>query len=515
MEIAGPLEMGRIKSTKNDSIRRFKRHYILGVITKMAIISLNHRLKQTLTSSFQKKTSEIGAPSRERHKLTDYGNAQRFVDRHGDRVRYCHPWKHWIIWNGTHWEEDMTGEVMRSAKETARHIFHEAANEQDIDRRKALSKHAIKSEAAFSMKSLLLLAQSEPGIPIIPDQLDANHWLLNTVNGTVDLKTGQQHPHRKEDLLSKIVPVVYDSKAQCPLWESFLNRIMEGNQNLIKFLQKVVGYALTGSTREQCLFFLYGTGSNGKSVFLNTIKGMLGSYAMQIEAKSLMVKNSDSVNNDIARIKGARFVAANEGEDNQRLAEGFIKTLTGSDPVTARFLHAEYFTFVPTCKIFFSSNHKPRIKGIDEGIWRRIRMIPFHVTIPEEERDMQLPEKLREEWPGILRWAVEGCLLWQQEGLGIPEEVRMANDTYRSEMDVIASFIEDCCLVNPLAKVQATQLYKIYQVWCEENGEFPLSQRILGIRLRERGFKAKKSTGNRTFYFGLGVRDTSIERSSY
>jgi len=291
-----------------------------------------------------------------------------------------------------------------------------------------------------------------------------------------------------------------------------LVRLMDGKAGLTYFLQKAIGYALTGDVSEQVIFFLYGsTGKNGKSTFLNTIKDLLGDYAQNMQPDTLMVKQANRINNDVARLHGARYVAAVEGDEGQRLSEALVKQMTGGDTITARFLHQEHFDFVPTHKIFFATNHRPVIRGTDDAIWRRIRLVPFCITIPEDERDNRLLEKLRAELPGILMWAVEGCLLWQKEGLGVPPEVVEATNAYRSEMDLLAKFISDCCVQHINAKVPSSSLYDTYQGWCDENGERPLTKRLFGMRLDERGFQSGKSGGTR-LWRGIGlVANDSLE----
>lgn len=271
---------------------------------------------------------------------------------------------------------------------------------------------------------------------------------------------------------------------------------------MIRYLQKAVGYSLTGDTGEQVLFFLYGTGANGKSVFLNVLQELMGDYAQQAPASLLMAK-SEGIPNDVARLKGARFVATIETEEGKRLAENLVKQLTGGDTVSARFLRQEYFEFKPECKLWMASNHKPIIRGSDYGIWRRIHLIPFTVTIPPENRDRRLPDKLRAELPGILRWAVDGLRIWLEEGLTPPLKVQAATEEYREDMDSIGTFLSECCVTEPTAKVPVRTLYETYVRWCQENGETPMKQRMLGKRLKERGFQQEKSTGGRMAWYGL------------
>lgn len=341
------------------------------------------------------------------------------------------------------------------------------------------------------------LAKSEPGVPVSADQLDAAPWVLNVLNGTLDLRTGQLRPHAREDLLTKLAPVAYDPGALCPTWEAFLSRILAGDVELIRFVQKVIGYSLTGSTQEQCLFILYGAGANGKSTLIQSISALLGDYARQTPTETLLVQRGDGVRNDLARLQGARFVSAVEVEGGRRLAEALVKQLTGGDTITARFLYGEHFEFQPMFKLWLAVNHRPVVQGTDHAIWRRIRLLPFTVTIPPAEQDKRLAEKLQAELAGILRWAVEGCQAWQREGLEPPAAVQRATGDYRAEMDVIAAFIRDCCVLGDKQEVSTSALYAEYVGWCTQVGESPVSQKALAATLKERGCTPGRRGGGR------------------
>jgi putative DNA primase/helicase len=357
---------------------------------------------------------------------------------------------------------------------------------------------------------MIELAKSEQGIPVSPQQLDSNPWVLNVLNGTLDLRTGQLREHRREDLITKLAPVAYDPEAPCPRWEAFLSRIFAGDAELIRFVQKAVGYSLTGSTQEQCFFILYGTGANGKTTLMQTVSALLKDYARQTATETLLVQRGDGPRNDLARLQGARFVYASETEGGRKLAEALVKQLTGGDTLTARFLYSEHFEFQPMFKLWLAVNHKPVVQGTDHAIWRRIRLLPFIVTIPVAEQDKRLIEKLRDELPGILRWAVEGCLLWQQEGLEPPQAVKRATGDYRSEMDVIAAFIQNCCVVEPQGKVSTSELYEEYAGWCTQMGETPVSQKALAAALKERGCTPGRSGGGR-LWCGIALKGDEPE----
>lgn len=419
---------------------------------------------------------------------SDTYNAEHFAQDHAAALRYCYPWKTWLVWTGTHWHRDETGAVMQCAKQTIKHLALRMTALDDPRDLQQLAQHIQRSLSLPRLKAMVELAQSEPGMPILPTALDTDPWLLNCRNGTLDLRTGILRPHAQADGLTKCLPVNYDPQARCPTWMAFLARIMDGQTDLVTFLQRAVGYALTGDTSEHVLFLLHGTGRNGKSTFLETLHALLGDYAKQTDFLTFLARDHDTVRNDLADLQGARFVAAVEVEEGRRLAENLVKQVTGGDRIKARFLYQEYFEYVPQFKVFLACNHKPVIRGTDLAIWERIRLIPFTVTIPKAERDKHLLTTLRQELPGILAWAVQGCLDWQQHGLGEPPAVVQATGAYRAEMDLLGQFLEDQTVIGTHVQVASIDLYSAYTTWCEANGELPMSKKALGSRLLERGF---------------------------
>jgi putative DNA primase/helicase len=434
---------------------------------------------------------------------TDMGNSARFRRMHAENMKHSIQLG-WLIYDGKRFRVDDTQEIRRLARQTVRAIYREAADCDDKETREALGTWAKRCEAEQRLAAMLKLAESEPGISVRADIFDKDPFLLNVANGTVDLRTGELRPHNRGDLLTKITPIPYDPKAQCSVWYQFLERVTGESLQLAEFLQKAAGYSLTGTTKEQCFFMLYGTGQNGKSTFINAMSAVLGEYGSTTRTETLLAKKGESIPNDIARLAGLRFVSAVESEGGRRLAESLVKQLTGGDKVSARFLHREFFDFYPTFKLWLAVNHKPRIVGTDLAIWRRVRLVPFTVTIPEKERDRDFGDKLNSELAGILRWAIEGADLWRRYGLGMPAAVETATRDYQQEMDIIGAFISDRCEVAPDGQVSKADVYKAYVEWAEENGERAVNQRELSARLSERGFEEGRNKRQR-FWQGLRV----------
>ncbi len=446
-------------------------------------------------------TEESGRPG-PRFTLTDLGNAERFVDQHGESVRFCHPWGRWFIFDGRRWVADDSGLVEAMMKTTVRNIYHEAAEADTDKERKAIADHAKRSESRARIADALHLARSETGIPVSPAQFDADPWLLNCENGTVDLRTGELREHRRADLITKLAPVEHDPLAAAPVFLAFLERILPGD-TLRRFVQRVVGYAATGNVSEEILVILHGSGANGKSTLVNVVMEALGDYAQQTAPDLLLVKRGAHPT-ELADLFGARLVASVEVDEGRRLAESLVKQLTGRDPIKARRMREDFWQFYPTHTVFLATNHRPEVRGTDHAIWRRLRLVPFAVTIPKPQQDRTLAEKLRAELPGVLRWIVAGCLEWQLEGLGEPDEVKAATVQYREDMDILGDFIAVRCTVHPNARAGATPLYNAYKSWCEENGEAAVPQRRFGLQLGERGFE-KDKVGT-VVWHGIGLR---------
>ena len=443
-----------------------------------------------------------------RNPYTDVGNATRLVNLCGTRLRYCGAWKRWLVWDGQRWAIDDTGRVTEVAKLTLR-AMRKMIPLTDAKYQKAYKAHVRSSESWGRLNAMIGLARTAPPIPVTASQLDADPWKLNCLNRTLDLRSGRLSKHQREDLLTKLVPVEYDPNAECRTFDAFLGRIMKGNAALIEYLQRIVGYCLTGDVGEKALFILYGEGNNGKTTFLETIRHVLGDYAGQVPIQSLMKKKfgDDGIPNDIAQLQGKRFVTSSETDAGQELAVAKIKQLTGLATLQARYLYAEFFEFVPTFKLFMDCNHKPVIRGHDPAIWNRLKFLPFTVTIPNAEIDREMGAKLRAEAPGILAWAVRGCLEWQRRGLDEPQEVREATQTHQQEMDTIGRFIAECCELAPEFREVTAKLYSAYETWCHDAGEEPESKKAFGMALkRTAGLEPAKDRTIGRFWQGINLR---------
>lgn len=410
---------------------------------------------------------------------TDAANGGHFAFMHGGHLRYVADVQKWIIWDARRWTYAVEGDLLRAAKQTAESLLVHAVRLKGEQERASAFRWAITSANRNRLKAMIELASSESDVELRVHELDADPFLLNVSNGTVNLRLGSMREHHRSDFITKCVPIAYDPEAACPRWLQFLEEVFGADEELISFVQRAIGYSLTGDTREHALFLLWGNGCNGKSVFIEVLRALLGDLATATPMSTFTTKRDSSApTNDLAMLRGARLVTVQESDEGSRFSESTVKQLTGGDAITARFLNKEFFTFMPAFKPWLATNYKPKVKGTDDGFWRRVRLIPFTVSFLGRE-DKSLLTALMAELPGILNWAVDGCISWQLHGLGTAGAVADATREYREESDSIAEFIRDCCVLHADASISSARLYAIYTEWAEEHGERPMKQRTL------------------------------------
>lgn len=448
----------------------------------------------------------------------DTGNADRFIDRYGNLYKYSYIANKFYIYDGMKWKIDDKGSIRKLIDEMIESIKDEKIIHGDDvteeEAREFFQKYYKKTRGTQAKKNIMNELMHRR--PATPDDFDRDDMLINVANGYIDLTSRELYKHDINKMFSQITNTDYTEKMQPAVWLDFLNDIFAGDQKVIRYIQKALGYSLTGSTREQIMFILFGKGRNGKSIFVEVISEILGDYSNNMQAKSLMVKKNDNVNTDIARLSKARFVTSSEPNEGFRFDEGLIKQLTGGDKVTARFLYAEEFEYTPKFKIWVSTNHKPIIRGTDDGIWRRLVLIPFDVQIPEEKVDKDLKYKLLREAPAILNWMAEGAYMWMQEGLAMPEKLKEAVQKYRNEMDTLGQFIEDCCKVDKNSSEKVSNLHQAYKTWSNDN---LTSTKVLGMKsfsqkMEERFVKESRRDAN--YFIGIEIDNKkSFEEQKY
>ncbi len=447
--------------------------------------------------------------------LTELGNAIRLEEEFGYRLRYVPKWKAWISCNleTRLWQVDDDGAAMRCAKELP-YILRAEAKKLAEEAQKKIINWARISESEKCLNATLNLAKSQAGLILSDELTEADGWKLAFRNGTaIDLRTGILQQIAPDDFLIKSTSVLYDPRALCPLWEKFLLEVMNGDKEMVRFLQRAVGYSLTGDMSEQCLFIAYGAGANGKSTLLNILLALFGEYARQAAPQTFMAQGKDASTprSDLCRLVGIRLVATSETENYQRLSEALIKQWTGGEQIVTRDLYGKTFEFSPKGKIWLTTNHRPHIRGTDDAIWRRVMLIPFTRTFAERDRDPELFEKLKAELPGILNWALQGCKDWQAQGLNPPESVRQAVKKYRAYMDVIGEWVKECCVVGDEYRQLVATLFDDYKQWAKNTEEYVFRQRDFSQYLEERGYKKKQTTdrsaGNKGwFLLGLDLK---------
>jgi len=445
---------------------------------------------------------------------TDLGNAERLGDKFGNRIRYCASLDTWLIWDGMRWCADKKREIYRFAAATSRLIYSEAADADTAEQRAAIAKHAVRSEGAARIEAMVSLARSLSGVAVTADQLDADRWLLNVMNGTIDLGSGKLRDHDPADLITKLAPVQFDPDATLPLWETFIAETTGGDTGFAAFLRRAVGYTAQGEPTEEVIFFPHGPGASGKSTFLEALKGTLGDYAMTADFEAFVKKKGDGgIRSDIARLAGARLVVSIEVEDGKKLAEGLVKTISGGDTVTARQLYKKEFEFRPAFTLWLAANDAPKVRNDDDAMWRRIKRLPFTNIVPKENRDPKVKATLRDPaiaGPAILAWVVRGCIEWHREGLGVPPAIERATEAYRAEMDVLSGFLSDCCVERANLWESTSALYTAYDTWCKAGNEKTLTKTDFARQLGAHGFTEKRTSVARG-WVGIGLRNAATQ----
>ncbi len=430
--------------------------------------------------------------------LTDLGLAEELVRRAGADLRHVRPWKTWVWWTAQRWVRDRTGEAERRAKEMLRGLVVDVNELTDEKTRAALIHALLGFGTAPHVKGILDLASTEDGVAALPEVFDAHREMLNTPTGTLDLQTGDCRAHNRDDYLTALTGVAYEPGAVCPRWDRFITDVTSQQPDLAAYLQRVAGYMLTGHTGEQVWFFAYGPGGNGKTTFVEVLRGVLGDYARRANFGTFLAHRgaSDEKREDIARLAGARLVTATEPGEDDRFNASLLKDLTGGDRITARHLYQGSSEFTPHLKLLLVGNHKPECWDTSEGFWRRVKLLPFTYTVPPQHRVKDYHTVLlAEEGPGILAWMVNGCVAWQRHGLATPEIVERATHTYRDEQDIVGRFLTDC--TAPGDTVEGKTLYAAYESWCTTTGDNVLGIRTFNAKLRERGMADFRSNGTR------------------
>lgn len=452
-----------------------------------------------------------------RYSYDDTGNAERLKDLFGENIRFNYTSNTWMYYDGKRWKHDDTGRMKILADKVVDNMKNEKLFVADGVDQEDMEKYRYRhwKDSRNHNKKVNMMKECEHLLPVTNETFDNDFNLFNVQNGFVDLKAGKLNDHERKNYFTKISNVEYTDKADCPKWDEFLNDIFLGNQELVRFIQRAVGYSLSGHTSEQVLFVLYGNGRNGKSVFLDILNEVFGNYSTNIQPQAIMAsKNNSDASPEIAKLDGARLVTTTEPNEGERFDEGLLKQLTGGDRVSARKLYENEFEFTPQFKLWMATNHKPYVRGRDEGIWRRFVIIPFDKQIPLHEIDRDLTKKLKRELPAIMRWCVDGFLEWQRIGLSEPAIIKEQRDEYRVEMDSIAMFVEECCEVNPLQKVKASELFNAYDNWAKENHQHIMSSTKFGREMAKR-YERKKYQGNR-FYYGINIsNETKQEQNKF
>jgi putative DNA primase/helicase len=453
-----------------------------------------------------------------RYNCTDLGNAKYFADFVKGNLIYNYRAMMWYEWNGVLWLPCVAGREWQWAKDAVKDMLRHASTINNGAKRKQYANHALKSESRPRLEAMMQLAKSEKTIANAGDDWDKDPFLLGTPSGVLDLRTGKMRKPNRQIKLTYAIAIAFDPKAKCPAWEKFLNEIYDNDVEVVAYVKRILGYSLTGSVKEQSLYCLWGNGANGKSTLLDTVQYIMGQYAYAMPFSTIEHNKNGSISNDLAQLYGRRFVQASETQEGVRLNEGRLKSLTGGDVVTARFLYKDLFSYMPTAKFILAFNHKPIITDDSEGAWRRIHLIEHRRVFKKHERDPDLTTKLRKEAAGILNWMIEGCLEWQRDGLQPPQSVSQATQDYRDEMNPLREFLEEHCTVHPDALVRVSDLWTAYNDFADGNRDrFKLNPRKYNERLESMGFrrgtKQFSSTDVAKCWFGITLESNPTKNN--
>lgn len=453
-----------------------------------------------------------------KYNTTDIGNGERFVDLFAGQLLFCALWKSWLVFSGKRWQQDKALKIDGFAVKAVRAMYHEAGDikgdtDDDKRRRIALGAWAKRCEAKKYQNAMVDMAKH--ALPVEPDELDRNHWLFNVENGTLDLKTGKLKPHDHQDKITNLAPVNFDPQATCLIFDRFIDEIMLGDKQLVKFLQEYLGCCLTGEIKDEFLVLFVGGGQNGKSTLLNLIVRLLGDYAAMAPSNLLMQERFSSHPTEKVILFGKRFVACSETEEG-KFDMKKVKEFTSRETIQVRRMGENFWPLTPTHKLLLATNHRPQITANDDGIWRRQKLVPFNYRIPDDKKDPDFGDKLWAERSGILNWLIEGCLAWQKQSyrFSTSKTINESVEAWREESDVLAPFLDAHCVIDQMAKEESARLYEWYKGWAESQGDRAITKTAFGKRLSERGFSSGKGKGGLRYWLGLRIDETKHARDN-
>lgn len=496
-EAIGQLHRGVAPDALRASVRAINRHQCHPPLADMEVDQL---IENVLGYQSDHKVN---------HTQTDIGNADKFVESQRGEIKYCFSRKNWLIWNSRYWEEDGVKATNRRIVDWLKMLeatpLPTASDCDEEKRQNQLKKHIKRSQSKARIEAIEWISRFHPECATKHSFWDKDSKLINMRNGTYNLVTQTLQPHKKADNITHMLDFDYDASASCHTFRSFLSRIFDGDEATINFIIDMMGYSLLGEPVEQKAFFFHGGGANGKSTLAELIIGLHGSYGVAAQPTAFVHRSSERVRNDLARLAGKRFVCATEINDADRLDESLLKQVTGGDTLSARFLYGEYFNFRPQFVLVFTANNLPQIRGVDDGIWRRVVVIPFEVQIPEDEQDNHLGAKLRAEMSGIFNLTIEGLERYQRDGVRLPDSVIDATSDYRRDANKVRDFIGERCLIRSNARVLNSGFHKAYFEWARQKGHIPLPSKAIKLAMEKLGYPCRRSGGN-NFYVGIDVK---------